>query len=38
MAQKVIDVNVDREIPLQAMQRLHSCYHNAIEIVKMNKV
>lgn len=38
MAQKVINFNVDREIALQAMQRLRSCYHNAIEIVKMNKV
>ena len=38
MAQKVINVNVDREIALQAMQRLHSCYHNTIQILKMNKV
>ena len=38
MAQKVINVNVDREIALQAMQRLYSCYHNAIEILKMDKV
>lgn len=38
MAQKVINVNVDRDIALQAMQRLHSCYHNAMEILKINKV
>src|SRR5438552_9685026 len=38
MAQKVININVDREIALQSMQRLHSCYHNVIEILKMNKV
>lgn len=38
MARKVININVEREIALQAMQRLHSCYHKAIEILKMNKV
>jgi hypothetical protein len=38
MAKKVINTNVDREVALQAMQRLHSCYHNALEILKTNKV
>src|SRR5271156_70500 len=37
MAQKVINPNVDREIALQAMQRLHSCYNKLIEILKVNK-
>jgi hypothetical protein len=38
MAQKVINPNVEREVALQAMQRLHSCYANAITILKSNKV
>jgi hypothetical protein len=38
MAQKVINPNVEREVALLAMQRLHSCYANAIMILKSNKV
>ena len=38
MAQKVINPNVEREVALQAMQRLQSCYSNAIRILKANKV
>lgn len=38
MAQKVINTNIDRNIALQAMQRLHSCYNNVLQIVRQNKV
>jgi hypothetical protein len=38
MAQKVINANVEREFALHAMQRLHSCYHNALAILSTNKV
>jgi hypothetical protein len=38
MARKVIDLNVEREVALQAMQRLQSCYSNALLILKSNKV
>jgi len=38
MAQKVINTNIEREIALQVMQRLHSCYNHAIEILRTNKV
>jgi len=37
MAQKVIDTNVDRDIALKAMQRLHSCYNKLLEILRSNK-
>ena len=38
MAQKVINPNIEREVALLAMQRLHSCYANVILILKSNKV
>lgn len=38
MAMKVINTNIEREIALQTMQRLNSCYNNVIEILKSNKV
>jgi neurofibromin 1 len=37
MAQKVIDTNVEPEIALQAMQRLHSCYDKLLQILRTNK-
>ena len=37
MAQKVINTNIEREIALQAMQRLHSCYNKLLEILRVDK-
>ena len=38
MSHKVINRTTEGETALQAMQRLHSCYSNAIQILKANKV
>lgn len=38
MVQKVINCNVDRQVALHAMQRLHSCLNNALGILRTNKV
>lgn len=38
MAQKVINTNIEREIALEAMQRLHSCYNNLLHILRKDKV
>jgi hypothetical protein len=38
MAQKVINTNIERDVALQSMQRLHSCYNNLLRILRQDKV